>query len=290
MTTGNLQTEYEVYYIGQKNSNKRRLIQQPSEELKKIQKDLIPLYEMFTLHKAATCKKGSSPLDAALPHLGAKYLLKVDLSNCYQHITYEKTLKRIKRDYPDNSFKEEMIRNLPYCFIEWNGTRMLPTGAPTSPILCNIVLSAVDYYVQKTADRFGYAYTRYMDDLNLSTKSEKRDWKLINLVKGMVIGAGYPINKKKTKWYGRGNNDAKIVAGVSLESISRRQVKRLIRARLQNLALNKEPIDSITRGYLAYIKSIDFKTYSNLNDYYQKRLEYVPLLRSSDSEQVLPSS
>lgn len=281
--TGSYQTEYDVYYIGQKNSNKRRLIQQPSEELKKIQKDLIPLYEKYPLHKACACKKGSSPLDAALPHLGARYLLKVDLSNCYQHITYEKTLERIIRGYPDNAFKQEMIENLPYCFIDWNGKRMLPTGAPTSPILCNIVLSAVDYYVSKTAERNGYVYTRYMDDLNLSTKSKERNWRLINLVQGMVKGAGFPINKKKTKWYGRGNNDAKIVAGVSLESISRRQIKRLIRARLQNLAMQGLPIDSITNGYLAYVNSIDPKTYSNLHDYYRKRLEYVPVLGSADS-------
>jgi hypothetical protein len=278
------QTEYEVYYIGQKNSNKRRLIQQPTSSLKKIQKNLIGLYEMYPLHKSCTCKKGSSPLDAALPHLGAKYLLKVDLSDCYQHITYEKVLERITKGYPDNSFKQEMINNLPYCFIPWNGKLVLPTGAPTSPILCNIVLSAIDYYVAQAAERYGYAYTRYMDDLNLSTTSNERYWLLMNIVKGMIIGAGYPVNKKKTKWYGKGNNDAKIVAGVSLESISRRQIKRLIRARLQNLAVNKDPIDSVTAGYLAYINSIDPKTCSNLHDYYHKRLEHVPLHRSADTK------
>ena len=99
----------------------------------------------------------------------------------------------------------------------------------------------------------------------------------------MLVGAGFTVNKKKTKWYGRGNNDAKIVAGVSLESISRRKIKRLIRARLQNLAINQNPIDAITNGYLAYVKSIDKKTYNQLHNYYKKRLEYVPLHRSLDT-------
>ncbi len=281
--TGSHQASYDIYYIGQKNSTKRRLIQQPSLELKKIQKDLIPLYERFPLHKACTCKKGSGPIDAALPHLGAKYLLKVDLSDCYQHISFEQVYKIIHNGYPDSSFKEEMLEYLPYCFIDWNGKNMLPTGAPTSPVLCNIALSAIDYYVSKAADRYGYQYTRYMDDLNLSTKADKRDWRLINVVKGMLTGAGFPVNKKKTKWYGRGNNDAKIVAGVSLESVSRREIKRLMRARLQNLAANQEPIDAVTNGYLAYVKSIDQKTYTQLHDYYKKRLEYVPLHRSADT-------
>ena len=282
--TESYQTDYEIYYIGQKNSNKKRLIQQPSNSLKQKQKELISLYNEFPLHTACACKKGSGPLNAALPHLGAKYLLKVDISNCYQNITYDQVYDRIVKEYDNTDIKKEMLDNLKYCFINWKGRKILPTGSPTSPILCNIALSSIDYYVNKAAKRYGYVYTRYMDDLNLSTKSNERDWRLINLIQGMLIGAGFPVNKKKTRWYGRGDNDAKIVAGVSLQSVSRRQIKRLVRARLQNLAKNNEPIDSITHGYLAYIKSIDIKTYRNLHQYYCKRLEYVPLLRSSDSE------
>tara|TARA_B100001765_G_C19495354_1_gene336234 strand:- start:479 stop:1315 length:837 start_codon:yes stop_codon:yes gene_type:complete len=272
--TGKPQDSYDIYYIGQKNSTKRRLIQQPSTELKELQRDLISLYEHFPLHQACSCKKGSGPIDAALPHLGAKYLLKIDLSDCYQHISIEQAYETIQNDFPDGTEKEEMLVNLPNCFIYWNGKTMLPTGAPTSPMLCNMVLSAIDDSVMRIANEYGYRYTRYMDDLNLSTTAETRDWKLIDIIKNILREAGFSINQKKTRWYGRGNNDAKIVAGVSLESISRRQVKRLIRARLQNLAVNRTPIDSVTNGYLAYIKSIDEETYARLRGYYQKRLEY----------------
>jgi hypothetical protein len=281
--TGNPQTEYDVYHIKQKNSTKRRLIQQPSENLKKIQKDLIPLYEMYPLNKACACKRGSNSLEAALPHIGAKYLLKVDLSDCYQNVTYEKVLRQILKFDSNNPLREEMIDNLDHCFIEWKGKRVLPTGAPTSPILCNIALTLIDERVQRISKQTGYAYTRYMDDLNLSTTSNERCWPLIKSISAIINASGYPVNKKKTKWYGRGNNDAKIVAGVSLESISRRQIKRLIRARLQNLAVNNEPIDIVTKGYLAYINSIDKKTYDQLYSYYHKRLDYVSLHKSTDS-------
>jgi hypothetical protein len=272
-----LQKNYDIYYIGQKNSNKKRLIQQPSPELKNKQKNLISLYELYPLPPSCACKKGSGPLDAALPHLGAKYLLKVDISNCYQNITPYMAYEAINRNFPQGNIKKQMLENLDTCFINWEGKNMLPTGAPTSPIICNIVLSRIDYYASKAAVRWGYQYSRYMDDLNLSTTADKRDWAIIETIKGMVIGAGFPINKKKTKWYGKGNNDAKIVAGVSLESISRRQIKRLIRARLQNLATNAQPIDSVTNGYLAYIKSIDEVTYHKLSEYYHKRLSYVSM-------------
>jgi len=273
-----IQKNYDIYYIGQKNSPKKRLIQQPSLELKQKQKSLIELYEHFPLHEACSCKKGSGPIDAALPHLGAKYLLKVDISNCYQNITPFMAHQAIDNNFPDGAIKQKMLNNLDYCFIQWQGRGMLPTGAPTSPIICNIVLTSVDYYVSQAASRNGYTYTRYMDDLNLSTKANEREWRLIELIKGMIQSAGFPINKKKTKWYGRGNNDAKIVAGVSLDSISRRQIKRLIRARLNTLALNKEEIDPVTRGYLAYIRSIDEVTYHKLSDYFfHKKLRYESL-------------
>jgi hypothetical protein len=277
MTGNHHQVSYDIYYIGQKNSNKRRLIQQPSLELKQLQRSLIPLYERFPLPQACACKRGSGPIDAALPHLGAKYLLKVDLSDCYQHISLEQAYKRIHNEFPDSSLKEEMLENLPNCFINWNGKTMLPTGAPTSPILCNIVLSEVDYYVNKVAHRYDYAYTRYMDDLCLSTHRQYREWSLIDRVTGILTANNFKVNKKKTKWYGKGNNDAKIVAGISLESVSRREIKRLMRARLQNLAASRKPIDAVTNGYLAYVKSIDEKTYNQLHIYYKKRLEYVPL-------------
>jgi len=273
--------EYEIYYIGQKNSSKKRLIQQPSKRLMSYQKKLISLYEHYPLHNACACKKGSGPINAALPHLGARYLLKVDISNCYQHITIDKALERISNGYPDGPIKEKMLENLPYCFIKWHGKTMLPTGAPTSSMLCNIVLSGIDYYVSKVAQRHDYAYTRYMDDLCLSTHREHREWSLIDRVSGILEAHKFSVNKRKTKWFGKGNNDAKIVAGISLQSISRRQIKRLVRARLQNLAITNSPIDSTTQGYLAYIKSIDQRTYEQLNNYYHKRLDYVPLCGST---------
>ena len=186
--------------------------------------------------------------------------------------------------FSDGLIKEEMLENLPTCFIHWNGKTMLPTGAPTSPILCNIALSTIDYYVSKVAKRHGYTYTRYMDDLCLSTHSKHREWSLIDRVSGILEAHEFLVNKKKTKWFGRGNNDAKIVAGVSLESISRREIKRLIRARLQNLAIKNKPIDSVTQGYLAYIKSLDQNTYEQLNNYYHKRLNYVPRHGSADTK------
>ena len=60
-------------------SKKRRLIQSPKSDLKALQKNLIPLYEKFPLHSAANGVKGKGSLSAAIPHFGAKFLLKIDI-------------------------------------------------------------------------------------------------------------------------------------------------------------------------------------------------------------------
>ena len=268
-----LQNEYSVFYSNSKNG-RRRLIQVPFPPLKEKQKELIKLYEQFPLHNACSCKKGSGPLDAAQPHFGSKFLLKVDISNCFQRVEIAKVRKVISNADINSSLKTQMLENLDVCFIHWNGKDILPTGSPTSPILCNISLSEIDYTINDIALDNNYKYTRYMDDLNLSTTDEKRTWELIAIISNILAFAGYPTNIHKTRWYGRGDNDAKIVAGINLKTILKRDVKRMIRARLNNLAKSREPLDSKTQGYLAYIKSIDSSIYQSLLQYYAKRIEY----------------
>lgn len=267
------QDEYSVFYIKGKN-NKLRLIQSPSPSLKKKQKELVELYEQFPLHKACCCKKGSGPIDAAQPHLGAKFLLKVDISNCYERIRLDKIEKIISNSDISNNLKQKMINNLQICFIDWNGEYRLPTGAPTSSVLCNIALTEIDYIVNDIALEHNYKYTRYMDDLNLSTTSKERKWELIHTISCILAFSGFPTNIHKTKWFGKGDNDAKIITGINLNTISRRSVKRMVRARLNNLARDKQPLDAKTKGYLSYINSIDKTTYDYFISYHQSRIKF----------------
>ena len=107
-----------------------------------------------------------------------------------------------------------------------------------------------------------------MDDLNISHPLT-RNWEIKNVIEEMIEKKGYLINKKKSKWFGKGNNDAKIVAGVSIESITRRQIKRLVRSKIYNCLKTDQELDTVTKGYLAYIKSIDSDYYTYLKDYCQ---------------------
>lgn len=54
---------------------------------------------------------------------------------------------------------------------EWNkvNRNVLPQGAPTSPVITNIVCQRLDYLLSGVAKRFGLKYSRYADDITFSS-------------------------------------------------------------------------------------------------------------------------
>lgn len=54
---------------------------------------------------------------------------------------------------------------------EWKkeSRNVLPQGAPTSPVITNIVCQKLDYLLTGVAKRFGLKYTRYADDITFSS-------------------------------------------------------------------------------------------------------------------------
>ena len=51
----------------------------------------------------------------------------------------------------------------------------LPQGAPTSPLLANLAVRAMDERISEIADDHGLTYTRYADDIALSTAAKSFD-------------------------------------------------------------------------------------------------------------------
>jgi len=79
--------------------------------------------------------------------------------------------------------------------------RILPQGAPTSPMISNIICRRMDDRLETLAKSLGIKYSRYADDIGFSL-SEVRYFnlkKFLSLVERIVGEEGFELNQNKTQ-------------------------------------------------------------------------------------------
>lgn len=177
-----------------------RMICVPDPQLMKAQRWIAQnILPHGRTHDASVAyKPGSNIVDAASLHCGCKWLIKMDIVNFFESVT-ERSVYRVFHEMgyqPLVSFElarvctrkgdRTWVRN-PYTpkwqtwhatyseILSYTGAEMLghlPQGAPTSPMLANLSMYDFDQSVEEIAAEFGLTYTRYADDLTLSTASD----------------------------------------------------------------------------------------------------------------------
>lgn len=85
--------------------------------------------------------------------------------------------------------------------------RHLPQGAPTSPAITNLICYKLDRRFAGLAAKYGYAYTRYADDMTFSAKGPAADkaGQLLRAVKMFVKEEGFTIHPDKLKVMRKGD-------------------------------------------------------------------------------------
>ncbi|WP_420378800.1 reverse transcriptase domain-containing protein [Gilvibacter sp.] len=78
---------------------------------------------------------------------------------------------------------------------------VLPQGAPTSPVLTNVVCQRLDYLLSGVAKRFGLRYTRYADDITFSSLHNvyQEDSPFLKEMRRVIEDQGFIINERKTR-------------------------------------------------------------------------------------------
>ena len=200
---------YRTFSIPKRNGGER-VISAPYPSLKQVQ-DWIYRVLLLPRTQLPDCAVGFIPgksiVDNATPHIGSKYLLKMDLRDFFPSIN----LSRIIAAFQYLGYYPRMAYYLARLCCEEDH---LPQGAPTSPILSNIVAKHLDMRLSGLAERYGFVYTRYADDLTFSG-----DWipvKFIESVSTIAVEEGFMINQEKTKIIGPWSR--KIITGVSISS------------------------------------------------------------------------
>lgn len=78
---------------------------------------------------------------------------------------------------------------------------VLPQGAPTSPIITNMICDTLDRRLAGLANRFGIRYTRYADDITFSSMHNvyQEDGDFRKELARIIQSQGFTINEKKTR-------------------------------------------------------------------------------------------
>ncbi|REG49003.1 RNA-directed DNA polymerase [Paraburkholderia sp. BL6669N2] len=231
-----IQNPYRVFRVhkrpGPDGQKRYRTICAPDPQLLTVQRWLstnVLNHASSSIHAASTAfAPGCTLLNAAEPHCGARWLIKVDVQNFFESISeiaayrafrglgyqplvafeFARLCTRLGRKTSRRSHAQ--WRRAPwrrYKIAAYNHDQYrighLPQGAPTSPMLANIAMHGADEALHALARSSGLTYTRYADDLTFSTTALDFNRELASIVVRSVyriLGEyGFSPNVAKTQ-------------------------------------------------------------------------------------------
>lgn len=106
---------------------------------------------------------------------------------------------------------------------------ILPQGAPTSPMLANIIATRLDRRFMGLSQKMGFRYSRYADDLTFSV-SETGQLPTLKSIHKIVEEEGFFINPKKVKFFSRGMKQyvtgLTVTNGVNISKKYRKEIEQ----------------------------------------------------------------
>lgn len=257
-----------------KRSGGKRLIMAPKRRLKSIPRKLLQLLveKLPVSDYAHAFRRGRNIRTGAEPHVGTKFILKLDLKDFFPSVTAARvrglliaygysfpvatTLAVLMTESERQPVEvDENIFHVPV------GPRHCVQGAPTSPGLCNAMLLRLDRRLAGFAKKNGLNFTRYADDLTFSGEMDRAAANKFRIAISRIISdEGFAVNTAKTRLMGRGARQS--VTGVIVNQTLglSRQERRLLRAAAHQLR-TKAAATTITpaefHGKVAYLAMLN---------------------------------
>lgn len=243
-----------------------RTIAAPKQRLKTAQRWLLDnVFSSLTPHEAAHgFRRGRSVVTNARPHVGRGLVLKLDLQDFFPTIH----LRRV----------EGMLLGCGYSGdVAWLLSRLatyrsrlpdgraaqpavLPQGAPTSPVLANVITRRLDARLAGLAAKFGANYTRYADDLTFSfvEPHPPKLGRFLWWVNAICQQEGFFENASKRRFLRRGGRQEVtglvVNAGVSVPRHVRRRFRAALHGvRTRGLAAEARKYGREPRAYAAWL-------------------------------------
>lgn len=212
--------------------------------------------------------------------LGYKPLLAFELARLCTTLRLPKSKKRhikFTESYTIGDFDED---ELPYFPQESLG--VLPQGAPTSPMLSNLVAKKLDVALSQYAQDNGFVYTRYADDLAFSASLLPSNNLIAHLKRGIISHirkSGFRENREKIRIAGPGSK--KVVLGLLVDGHSPRLTKQLRKRIDRNLySIEKYGLGAVAKhdgfdsnygffnhisGLISFVRDVDLDEWEKIN-------------------------
>lgn len=272
---------YKVYSIP-KRSGGRREIAHPASELKALQRALVDGFlDERPVHPAAMAYvRGKSIRTNATAHVTSGPILKFDFAEFFPSITH-RDWRLYCRQHGLFESDEDIRYASRILFRRPRGGQILrlSIGAPSSPIVSNILMYEFDRLISERVSQDFVTYTRYADDLTFSAERTGYLNSVTKALNATIREVPYPklkLNEKKTvlattKYHRQ-------VTGLVLTLDGRislgRERKRLIRAQLHHFMLGKLTTEQIKHlaGMMAFAKDMEPEFYTRMQLHYGEGL------------------
>lgn len=149
--------------------------------------------------------EGRSVVTNAEMHKGQNYVFNIDLKDFFPSIQQARVWARIQ--LKPLCFKRPVANLIAgLCsmkeIMEDKTVRyVLPQGAPTSPILTNMICDKLDHRLAGLAKRFGVNFSRYADDITFSSMHNvyQANGDFRKELKRIIEDQGFAMNESKTR-------------------------------------------------------------------------------------------
>lgn len=179
-----------------KKSGGLRIIVAPSTALKILQRKLSQV--LYSVYEPKATVHGFSPgrsiVTNAQQHLRKRFVLNIDLQDFFGSIHFGR-VRGIFMAPPYNCSEDVATTLAQICCYQGK----LPQGAPTSPVVSNMICAKMDSQLRILAKDLKCTYTRYADDITFSTT--------------------LPVFPKEIAYKNNQESESKVILGEKLVSI-----------------------------------------------------------------------
>jgi RNA-directed DNA polymerase len=218
----NDRVDHYICFHTKKRDGSTREIFAPKSRLKEVQRQILDdLLQQVRLNSHAEgFRKKRSIATNARRHIGKEIVIKMDAKNFFPSITFERVLGM----FTSLGYPRQVSLLLTRLTIH-NGR--LPIGAPTSPAISNIICRRLDKRFSKLGEKMGFNYSRYADDLTISSNN-RNIIRIIPFFKEIMRDEGFEINESKMRILRSGGRQK--VTGIVVNkkpNIDKREIRKL---------------------------------------------------------------